>query len=132
MRRMQFIVLLDIEGVMVVWQSSGVKTCIACENSNNLIATHRCIGISIDDSTFIFSVYLPSRTGCTDSFKEALDTLQVIKEKLNPSGLLVFAGDLNADPGTSGGPVSTTLVNEQGRILSKYLQSWDLHMLIFT
>ena len=36
----------------------------------------------------------------------------------------MHAGDLNADPGTSGGPASTTSVNEQGRILSKYLQSW--------
>ena len=85
-------------------------------------ASHHCIGISIDNTTFIFSVYLPARAGCTDSFKEALNcTFQVIKDKLNPSGLLIFARDLNADPGASGGPASTTSVNEQGRILSKYL-----------
>ena len=31
----------------------------------------------------------------------------------------------DANPETSGGPVSTTPVNEQDRILSKYLQSWE-------
>ena len=84
-------------------------------------ANHRCIGISIDNSIFIFSVYLPTSAGCTESFKEALDTLQVIKDKLNPSGLLIFAGDFNANPGASGSPASTTSVNEQGHILSIYL-----------
>ena len=106
-------------GVAILWRKNFYSV-----QKLKQFASHRCMGISIDNSTFIFSVYLPSRTGCTDSFKEALDTLQVIKEKFNPSGLLIFAGDLNADPGASGGPVSTTPVNEQGRILSKYLQSW--------
>ena len=114
-------------GVAILWRKNLYRV-----QKLKQFASHRCMGISIDNSTFIFSVYLPSRTGCTDSFKEALDTLQVIKEKFNPSGLLIFAGDLNADPGTSGGPVSTTPVNEQGSILSKYLQSWGFHLPIFT
>jgi len=89
-------------GAAILWRKNVRKL--------EQFASHRCMGISIDNSTFIFSVYLPSRTGCTDFFKESLDTLQVIKEKLNLSGLLIIAGDLNADPGTSGGPVSTTPV----------------------
>ena len=110
-------------GVAILWRKNLYNV-----QKLKQFASHCCMGISVDNSTFIFSVYLPSRTGCTDSFKEALDTLQVIKEKFNPSGLLIFAGDLNADPGASGGPVSTTPVNEQGRILSKYLQSWGIYI----
>ena len=83
-------VLLNIEGAMAVQQSSGVRTCIMCKSlsdtrANTDISTFICI--SLDISTFIFSLYLPTRAGCTDSFKEALDTLQAIKEKLNPSCL---------------------------------------------
>ena len=88
------------------------------------LANHRCVGITLDNNTSVFSVYLPSRSGCTDNFKESLDMLQVIKEKLDPSGIVIFAGDLNVDPGTHGGPLSTTPVNEQGRILARYIQSW--------
>ena len=38
---------------------------------------------------------------------------------------LIILGDLNADPGPSGGPLSTTPVNEQGRILLCYLSKWN-------
>ena len=34
-------------------------------------------------------------------------------------------GDLNADPGSEGGPLSSTPVNEQRRILLCYLQRWN-------
>ena len=47
-----------------VQQSSGVRTCTMCKNSNMQFASHHCMGISIDNSTFILSVYLPSRSGC--------------------------------------------------------------------
>ena len=76
-------------GVAILWRKNLYNV-----QKLKQFASHCCMGISIDNSTFIFSVYLPSRTGCTNSFKESLDTLQVIKEKLTPSGLLVFAGDL--------------------------------------
>jgi len=87
-------------------------------------SNHHWVGITLDNSISIFSVYLPSRSGCTDSFEESLDLLQVAKEKLDPSGLLIFAGDRNADPGHLGGPRSTTPVNEQVRILSRYIHTW--------
>ena len=88
------------------------------------LANHHCVGITLDNNTSVFSVYLPSRSGCTYNFKESLDMLQVIKENLDPSGIVIFAGDLNADPGTHGGPLSTTPVNEQGCFLARYIQSW--------
>ena len=87
------------------------------------LANHRCVGITLDNNISVLSVYLPSRSGCTDNFKESLDMLQVIKGKLDPSGIVIFAGDLNADPGTHGGPLSTTPVNEQGHFLARYIQS---------
>ena len=37
----------------------------------------------------------------------------MIKEKLDPSGILIFAGDLNVDPGTHGDPLSTTPVTSR-------------------
>ena len=85
------------------------------------------MGITLDNKTSVFSVYLPTRSGCTDNFKESLDTLQVIKEKLDPSGIVIFAGDLNADPGIHGGPFSATPANEEGRILTRYIQSWGFN-----
>lgn len=36
--------------------------------------------------------------------KESLDFLQMIKSKLDGSTMVVFRGDLNADPGAEGGP----------------------------
>ena len=82
------------------------------------------MGINIADRVAIFSSYLPTRAGCTDAFKESLDLLQMIKSKLDGSTMVVFAGDLNADPGVEGGPCATTTVNEQGRILNQYLKRW--------
>ena len=79
------------------------------------LANHHCVGITLDNNISVFSVYLPSRSGCTDNFKESLDMLQMIKEKLDPSGIVIFAGDLNADPGTHGGPLSTTCTCQQAR-----------------
>lgn len=78
------------------------------------------MGINIADRKVIFSTYLPTRTGCTDAFKESLDFLQMIKSKLDGSTMVVFAGDLNADPGAEG----VTKVNEQGQILNTYLRRW--------
>ena len=31
-------------------------------------ANHRCVGITLDNNTSVFSVYLPTRSGCTDNF----------------------------------------------------------------
>ena len=44
-------------------------------------------------------MYLPTRSGCTDIFKEALDSLCVIVDMF--SGRAFFLGDFNADPGNS-------------------------------
>ena len=73
----------------------------------------------------VFSVYLPSRSGCTDAFREALDLLNATMDTLPSISYTIILGDLNADPGSHGGPLSTTRVNEQGRILSQYLSLWN-------
>ena len=38
---------------------------------------------------------------------------------------VLILGDLNADPGILGGPLSSTPHNEQGRILTRYLDRWN-------
>ena len=86
-------------------------------------ASHHHIGISVCNHLKIFSTYLPTRSGCTDIYKEALDHLNVIREKYSDNGILIFAGEMNADIGTSDGPLATTTINEQGRILSHYLKA---------
>ena len=47
--------------------------------------------------------------GCTNIYKEALDHLNVISEKYSDNGILIFAGDMNADLGTSDGSLATTM-----------------------
>ena len=106
-------------GVAILWRKS-------LRNVSKLpqLSHYRCIGINIADRLSIFSSYLPSRSGCTDAFKESLDLLQMIRDKLDSSTMVIFAGDLNADLGMKGGPCATTVVNEQGQILARYLETW--------
>ena len=61
---MRHIVLLVFIEATLVWQ----------------FANHRCVDITLDNNTSVFSVYQPTRSGCTYNFKESLDTLQVIKK----------------------------------------------------
>ena len=92
------------------------------------MSTHQSIGIEIKippAPIHVFSVYLPSRSGCTDAFREALDLLNATMDTLPSISYTIILGDLNADPGSPGGPLSTTRVNEQGRILSQYLSLWN-------
>lgn len=91
----------------------------------NRFSSHQYIGISIDNCLSIFSVYLPTRSGCTESFKESLDFMQLALEFCNPLGPVIFARDMNADPGPAAGPLLSTTCNEQGRILLCYLKAWD-------
>ena len=74
---------------------------------------------------FHFSVYLPRRSGCT-VFKEALDQLEAALLLL-PRGVdIIVMGNFNAESlGHLGGPMSCTQLNEQGRILHRYLTKWS-------
>ena len=81
------------------------------------------MSISFNNEYCISSVYLPTRSGCTDNFKESLDSLSVIAGKY--IGKAIFLGDFNADPGGSLGFFSSTILNEQGRILVNFLKQWN-------
>ena len=81
------------------------------------------MSISFNNEYCISSVYLPTRSGCTDNFKESLDSLSVIAGKY--IGKAIFLGDFNADPGGSMGFFSSTILNEQGRILVNFLKQWN-------
>jgi len=61
------------------------------------ILSPRMVGIKLDYSDgplFIIAVYLPSRSGCTDPFKESMDQLGAAIE-LIPPGCKIL-GDFNA------------------------------------
>ena len=73
----------------------------------------------------LLATCLPSRSGCTDPFKEALDYTDSILNILSFDSDVIILGDLNADLGSVGGPLATTTINEQGRILYRYLQKWN-------
>ena len=76
------------------------------------------IKFSVSQCTlYIFSVYLPSRSGCTDAFKESLDQLEAMFMLLPPGADIIVMGDFNANVGHLGGPRSCTQINEQGKIL---------------
>ena len=73
----------------------------------------------------IIAAYIPARSGCTDPFKESLDFLNGIFLQLSVSHDVIILGDMNADLGVAGGPRASTSVNEQGKILLRYLGRWD-------
>ena len=92
------------------------------------VSSSRIIGIqfSLPQYTlYIISVYLPSRSGCTDVFKESLDQLEAILMLLPPGAEIIIMGDLNADLGQLGGPMSCTQMNEQGSVLHRYISRWN-------
>ena len=73
----------------------------------------------------LLSVYLPTRTGCTDTFKESLDYLDSIINLFGFDNDVFILGDINADLGLGGGPMASTPINEQGKILMQYLKRWN-------
>ena len=91
-------------GVALGWHSSldSYVTALPC----------RMVGIELHSPhyhLFILSVYLPSRSGCTDIFKESLDQLEGALMLLPAGADVVIMGDFNADPGVLGGPIYVPL-----------------------
>ena len=74
---------------------------------------------------FSILVYLPSRSGCTDDFKEALHQMEAIIMLLPPGADIIIMGDFNTDVGHLGGPQSSTQLNEQGKILHRHFTRWE-------
>ena len=73
----------------------------------NDISTDRVVGIrfvTADRPICFLSVYLSTRTGCTDDFKECMDYLDAVLGRLSFDNDVIIMGDLNADPGSEGGP----------------------------
>ena len=71
------------------------------------ISSHRIVGIQIQTSSrplCILSVYLPTRSGCTDEFRECLDQIDSILEVHGLDSDIIIMGDMNADMGPDGGP----------------------------
>ena len=79
--------------------------------------------VSSDRPLCIISAYLLCCFGCTDPFKEALDYADSILSQLSFDSDVLILGDLNADPGSEGGPMITTNASEQGRILLRHCRS---------
>ena len=111
-------------GVSLLWH----KSLQSYVQKLNHISTDRVVGIRLvtaDRPICFLPVYLPTRTGCTDDFKECMDYLDAVLGRLSFDNDVIIMGDLNADPGSEGGPLSSTSTNEQGRILLCYLQRWN-------
>ena len=92
------------------------------------VSSYRMVGIEYNPprhSLYIISVYLPSRSGCTDEFKISLDQLDAAIQLLPLGADVIIMGDFNADLGHLGGPSSCTSLNEQGKILHQYLSRWN-------
>ena len=111
-------------GVAVLWRKSLHNQVKKLTDFSN----DRCVCIQLQSSPrplVIISTYLPSRSGCTDLFKEALDYIDSTIMHFAFDNNVMVLGDLNADPGSDGGPLATTPSNEQGRILLRYLAKWE-------
>ena len=111
-------------GVAIAWRKSLDHHISKLDNSSS----HRVVGISLQAQPrpiCLLSVYLPTRTGCTDIFKESLDYLDSMINLLGYENDVFILGDMNADLGLTGGPMASTHINEQGKILQKYLQRWN-------
>ena len=105
-------------GVAILYKKS--LQCIASKLNTSL--SHRVVGLQLNTQPLpicFLGVYLPSRSGCTDEFKECLDYLDSLVNLLGFDNEVVILGDINADPGIHGVP------NEQGRILLRYLTRWN-------
>ena len=75
------------------------------------VSSCKMVGIEYNPShhsLYLISVYLPSRSGCTDEFKESLDQLDAAILLLPSGADIVIMGDFNADLGNLGGPGSCT------------------------
>ena len=110
--------------VAITWRKSLIQHVSKLDNSSS----HRVVGISLQAQPrpiCLLSVYLPMRTGCTDIFKESLDYLDSMINLLGYENDVFILGDMNADLGLSGGPMASTPINEQGKILRQYLQRWN-------
>ena len=110
-------------GVAIAWRKA-LQNVFKIDTS----PSHRVVGIKVltDSRPVCFlSVYLPSRSGCTDDFRESLDYLDSLINTLGYDCDIVILGDFNADPGPSGGPKCSTPSNEQGKILIQYLNRWN-------
>ena len=110
-------------GVAIGWRKS-------LQNISKLDTSpsHRVIGIKLLSDPrplCILSVYLPSRSGCTDDFRESLVCLDSLVNSLGYDNDIIILGDFNADLGPAGGPNCSTPSNEQGRILTHYLSRWN-------
>ena len=92
-------------GVAILWRKT-----LSDVHKLSEFASHHHIGISVCNHLKFFSTYLPTRSGCTDIYKETLDHLNVIREKYSDNGILIFAGDMNGDLGTSDGSHATTTI----------------------
>ncbi len=74
--------------------------------------SNRMVGIRLSScplDIIIFSVYLPSRSGATEDFRDLLGILDSTFLQF-PDCVVLFLGDFNADPGSS---VSPPLMNRE-------------------
>ena len=96
-----------------------------------IVSTPSLLGIHLSlplYSLYLISVYLPSRSGCTDDFKESLDQLDATLQILPPSANVIVMGDFNADIGAAGGPKAST----SGENTPKISQSLELCVVSLT
>ncbi len=87
-------------GVAILWHSALNHLVVPVSSPRS----DRVVGVRIcsTPAAVVFSVYLPTRSGCTDKFKSVMDELDVCIS-LYSSDVILFAGDFNADPGVGDG-----------------------------
>ena len=96
-----------------------------CQLSHLPHPSHRAIGVELSSSLGPIYIDLPTRSNSTDIFRESLDHLAAALLLLPPSANLIIMWHFNADPGHLGGPLATTTINSQGRILHQFMERFN-------
>ena len=111
-------------GVAILWRKALDRSVRKLQDISNdrLVAIQL---LNLHRSICLLAVYLPSHSGGTDVFKDSLDYVDSVLGQLCLDNDVCILGDFNADPGSEGGPLATTNVNEQGHILLRYLRKWE-------
>ena len=115
-------------GIAIMWRKSINYT---IRDINSDLYGDRIMGICIKNQgiepVYIFNVYLPSTNVTISEYTSVIDQLRIIYDSYNNKGIVLIAGDYNAQLGPGYGPRSGTKQTIRGKVLHEFLN--DNYML---
>ena len=112
-------------GVSILWHKTLHPYVQKLTDISNDRAVASGLLLQTAQSVFVLFICQLARGVLTTSKNVYTDYLDAVVGRLAFDNDVIIMGDFNADPGSEGGPLSSTPTNEQGRILLCYLQRWN-------